>query len=121
MPIPLPITGTPTLNSVWAVDIDADLVTFAGDWKSLNGITSFDPGYKTNPGDNSDFDTPGGWAAQANLSRAWEPKATVRRNRYGVAQTFDDGQEILRSVAVAADMNQLVHVRYYQRDRKSVV
>lgn len=112
MTIGPPVVGTPDVNSKWRVDIDTD-PNHGGSWAQLRGIKSLDPVLDSSVKDASDYDT-GGWGSDAVTSRKWGLTGTVLRKRY--AGSYDAAQQRLSGIAESANFNELVHVRFYERE-----
>lgn len=102
-------TGTPTVNSRWACDVNTATDPETPTWTHIRGVNSFTPAVNNTTQDATDYDNEG-WGSDAVTLRKWQNQMTLFRKEY--ASAYDPGQEALRT---AADNLEMVHIRWYER------
>lgn len=100
------MSGNPTTNKKWRLDVDLD---GSGNWAQVKGLNNLSPTINNTIEDATDYDDDI-WGADAVTGRKWGLTASALRKEY--VGGYDVGQEALRA---AADAMEPIPVRWYER------
>lgn len=107
-------TLEPTINSAWRLDVDVS-ATETPDFVQVRAMSNFVPAINDTIQDASDYDSEG-WGSDARTLRKWQITGTVLRKVDPADDSYDPGQEKLRS---AAGDGSIVTVQFYDRTSAS--
>lgn len=91
------------------VEISKDGTT----WKTLNGLTDFNPKFDQTLQDANNYDN-AGWVSKEITMLAWS--LACKANRIINANSFDEGQELCRQCSGTFGEDARLYVRWYDRN-----